>query len=100
MRSIKTAVVKIGTLLVSLLAGMVLVLSTGPVSASGEKDDKAKVEINKIEKDKDKREMIEENKLKDKLGELRIERLGIHGLLLDEDILGEEILEDLLGEED
>jgi hypothetical protein len=94
MRSIKTAIVKIGTLVVSLLVGTVLVLSTSPVSASGEDkvmNDKGKVEINKVEKDKDKKEMIEVKKLKDKLGELRIHRID---LLLDEDIL-EEIHEDI-----
>jgi len=91
-----------------MLGGMVLALSAGPALASGEnkmenemENEKGKVEINKVEKDKDEKVMLHEKIVKEKLGGLRVKELGIHRInLLDEDILGEEALEDILGEED
>jgi hypothetical protein len=92
----------------AMLGGMVLALSAGPALASGEnkmgnemENEKGKVEINKVEKDKDEKVMLHEKIVKEKLGGLRVKELGIHRInLLDEDILGEEALEDILGEED
>ena len=91
--TIKNAMVKTGAILVSLLVGMVL--STSPALASGEnkmENDKPKVEMNKVEKDKDEKVMLKEKEVEGKLDVLRINRLGIHHikLLLDDDILGEE----------
>jgi hypothetical protein len=96
-----------------MLGGMVLVLATGPALAAGEHKgeiEKAKVEINKVEKNKIEKAMIEEKKAEELLamkakansdaGVLRINRLGIRRVLLDEDILGEGILEGLVGEAD
>jgi hypothetical protein len=98
MRSINSAIK------VAMLAGMAAVLSTGPALASGENkamNEKPKVEI-KVEKNEVEKVMLQEKKAEEKLDKLRINRLGIHGidLLLDEDILGEEALEDILGEVD
>jgi hypothetical protein len=83
----------------AMLGGMVLALSSSPALASGEnkmENENPKVEIVKVEKDKVEKVMLGEKKVEDKLGDLRIHRID----LLDEDILGEGILEDLLGEED
>lgn len=83
----------------AMLGGMILVLSASPALASGENkmlNEKAKVEINKVEKNMDEKEMREEKKVGEKLGVLRINKLGIHRLNL---LLDEDILEDILGEE-
>ena len=82
----------------AMLGGMVLVLSTSPALASGANkvlDEKPKVEINKVEIKKVEKAMLLEKKSEEKLGVLRINRLGIDriNLLVDEDILGV-ILED------
>ena len=92
----------------AMLGGMVLVLSGGPALASGEnkmgnemENEKGKVEKNKVEKNKDEKVMLHEKIVKEKLGGLRVKELGIHPIdLLDDDILGEEELEDILDEED
>jgi hypothetical protein len=88
-----------------ILGALIMALSATPASASGKDkvmDEKAKVEMNKVEKDKDEKVVLHDKKVKDKLDVLHIKKLGIHGidLLEDEDLLGEDLLEDILDEED
>ena len=95
--AIKNTTVKLGAMVVSLLAGTVLVLSTSLASASGENkvmDEKAKVEMIKVEKNKVEKVMLKENKV----DEQKVMKAKAHTDLgvLDEGILGLDI--DILGE--
>ena len=85
----------------AMLAGMVLVLAASPALASDEnkmENEKAKVEINKVEKVMLQEKKVEElpvmkAKANSDLGALRINQLAIRRInLLDEGILGEGIL--------
>ena len=100
--AIKNTTVKLGAMVVSLLAGTVLVLSTSLASASGENkvmDEKAKVEMIKVEKNKVEKVMLKEKKAEEEMvvkqkahSDLGVLDEGILGLRFGEDILGEGIL--------